>query len=62
VGHVAWGERKSSYRVLVVKPKGKMTWKTGIDGMITCIFGKWNGGVAWAGVIWHRVGTGGGHL
>lgn len=34
MGHVAWGERRGSYRVLVVKPKGKMTWKTGIDGMM----------------------------
>jgi len=33
------GER-CSYRVLVEKPKGKVTWKTGIDGMMRCIFRK----------------------
>jgi len=35
----------------------------GIDGKIILkwIFRKWVGG-AWTGVIWHRTGTGGGHL
>jgi hypothetical protein len=33
-GACSMGERRGSYRVLVVKPKGKMTWKTGIDGMM----------------------------
>jgi hypothetical protein len=35
----------------------------GIDGRIILrwIFRKWNGG-AWTGLIWLRIGTGGGHL
>jgi hypothetical protein len=34
----------------------------GVDGRIIlkCIFGKWDG--AWTGLIWLRVGTGGGLL
>jgi hypothetical protein len=36
---------------------------TGVDGRITLrwIFRKWNVG-AWTGLIWPRIGTGGGHL
>ena len=35
----------------------------GIDKRIilSWIFRKWDGG-AWAGLMWHRKGTGGGHL
>jgi hypothetical protein len=29
--------------------------------ILRCIFRKWDGG-AWTGLIWPRVGTGGGHL
>jgi hypothetical protein len=34
-----------------------------IDGRIIfrCIFRKWDGG-GWTGLIWLRIGTGGGHL
>jgi hypothetical protein len=35
----------------------------GLDGMIIlkCIFKRWNG-EAWTGLIWLRIGTGGGHF
>jgi len=35
----------------------------GVDGRIILrwIFGKWDVGV-WSGLIWLRIGTGGGHL
>ena len=34
----------------------------GVDGRIILrwIFSKWDG--AWNGLIWHRIGAGGGHL
>ena len=38
---------------------------TGVDGRIILrwIFGKWDGGRgAWIGLIWLRIGTGGGHF
>jgi len=36
---------------------------TSVDGrvVIRWIFMKWNGGV-WTGLLWLRIGTGGGHL
>ena len=36
---------------------------TGVDGkkILRRIFSKWNVG-AWTGLIWLRIGTGGGHL
>jgi len=35
----------------------------GVDGRVILrwIFGKWNVGL-WTGLIWLRIGTGGGHL
>jgi len=35
-----------------------------VDGKIILrqIFRKWDWGEAWAGLIWLRIGTGGGHL
>ena len=51
------------YRVLVGKSEGKRPlgrprsrWEDNIQ-----IFKKWDGG-AWTGLIWLRVGTGGGRL
>jgi hypothetical protein len=64
-GRVArMGERKSVYRVLVGKSEGKnRLGDPGIDGRIVLgwIFRKWDMGV-WTGLIWLRIGTGGGHL
>ena len=58
------GERRSVYRVLVVKPGGKRPLgrsrrRRGI--ILRWIFRKWGVG-AWTGSMWLRVGTGGGHL
>jgi len=57
-------ERRSVYRVLVVKPEGmrplgrpRRRW----EDILRCIFRKWDVG-AWAGSSWLRIGTGGGHL
>ena len=64
VGHVArMGERRGVYRVLVGKPEGKGHLEDpGIDGrIIRCIIMKWDRG-AWTGLIWLRIGTGGGLL
>jgi len=58
------GERRGVYRVLVGKPEGKRPlgrprrmW--GI--ILRWIFRTWDVGV-WTGLIWLRIGTGGGHL
>jgi len=63
--HVArMGDRRGAYRVLVGKPEGKDHWTDiDIDGSIIlkCIFKKWDG-EAWTGLIWLRIGTGGGRL
>jgi hypothetical protein len=62
-GHVA-RMRRGVYRVLVEKTQGtrplgrpRRRWE---DNMKR-IFKKWDGG-AWSGLIWLRVGTGGGLL
>jgi hypothetical protein len=48
-GHVArMGEGRGTYRILVGRPEGR-------------IFKKWDGG-EWTGLIWVRIGTGGGLL
>ena len=60
-----YGERRGVYRVVVGKPKGKRPlarprhrWKNNIklDLQEAGIGG------AWAGLMWLRVGTSGGHL
>jgi len=64
-GHVArMGKRKGVYRVW----RGNLRERDhlgdrGIDGKIVLswIFWKWDVGV-WTGLIWLRIGTGGGHL
>jgi hypothetical protein len=61
VGHV---DRRGAYRVLVWTPEGKRrVVNLDVDGRIILkwIFKKWNGG-AWTGLIWLRIGTGGGLL
>jgi len=57
------GERRGVYRVLVRKPERDQLKDPGVEGRIilSWIFRKWDGG-AWTGFIWHRIGTGGGHL
>jgi hypothetical protein len=61
MGHVAcMGERRGVYRVLVGKPEGKRPrhrWRI----TLRWIFRKCDVG-AWTGLIWLRIGTGGGHL
>ena len=64
-GHVArMGEGRDVPRVLVEKPDGKRPLgrprHRGEDNMKR-IFSKWVGG-AWTGLVWFRIGTGGGLL
>jgi hypothetical protein len=57
-----YGARRVVYGFLVGKPKRKTPLEDpGVDGRIILrrIFRKWDG-EAWAGLIWLRVGTGGG--
>jgi hypothetical protein len=57
-----WG-RRGVYRVLAGKPEGKNHFEDlGVDGRIILrwILRKFEG--AWTGLIWLRIGTGGGHL
>jgi hypothetical protein len=58
------GERRGVYRFLVGKPEGQRPigrprprWEENIK----LIFRKWDVGI-WTGLIWLRVGTGGGNL
>jgi hypothetical protein len=55
---------RGAYRVLAGKPEGdrqlarpRLNWRI----ILRCIFKKWNV-EAWTGLIWLRIGTGGGHL
>ena len=64
-GHVARvGERRGVYRVLVKKPEGKRLldrprhrWEDSINMDLQEV--EWG---TWTGLIWLRLGTGGGHL
>jgi hypothetical protein len=64
-GHVArMGEGTGAYRILVGRPEGRNQLEDpGVDGRIILkwIFKKWDG-EAWTGLIWLRIGTGGGLL
>jgi hypothetical protein len=58
------GVRISAYRVLVVKPEGKgqlgrprRKWEDNIKMYLQEV-----GCGVWTGLIWHRIGTGGGLL
>jgi len=58
------GEKRSVYRVLVGKPKGKrQLGRPRVVGKIILrwIFRKWDVWI-WIGLIWLGIGTSGGHL
>ena len=65
VGHVArMGDSRRVYNVLVGKPQGKKPLGRPVrrwDDNIRWIFTKWDVWV-WTGLIWLRIGTGGGDL
>jgi hypothetical protein len=58
------GEGRGAYRILVGRPEGRKHLEDpGVDRRIILkwILKKWYGG-AWTGLIWLRIGTGGGLL
>jgi hypothetical protein len=57
------GDRKGAYRVLVRKPEGKRPLgNLGVEGIILkWMFKKYEGEIG-TGLIWFRIGTGGGRL
>jgi hypothetical protein len=58
------GEGRGAYRVLVGRPEGRRPLgrpRRRWEDNIKLIFKKWDGG-AWTGLIWLRIGTGGGLL
>jgi hypothetical protein len=62
--YITCGERRGAYRVLVGKPEGgNHLEELGVDGRIILksMFKKSVEG-AWTGLIWLRIGTGGGRL
>jgi hypothetical protein len=58
------GEKTNAYRILVGKPEGKRSLgrprRRWVDN-IKMDFKRW-GGLVWIGLIWLRIGTGGGLL
>jgi hypothetical protein len=68
VGHVArMGEGRSAYRILEGRPEGRRPlgrprrrWEDNIKIYLQEV--RWGGGGAWTGLIWLRIGTGGGLL
>jgi hypothetical protein len=64
-GHVArMGDRRGAYKVLVGRPEGKRVHvrrKHRWENKSKWIFKKWEGEF-WTGLIWVRIGTGGGLL
>jgi len=58
-----YAERRGAYRILVGKPEGKRSFgrprRRWDDNIL--IFRKWDG-EAWTGLIWLRIGVGGGLL
>jgi hypothetical protein len=65
-GHVArMGEGRGVYRVLVGRPEGRRPLgrpRRRWENNIKINFKKWDGGRSWTGLIWLRIGTGGGLL
>jgi hypothetical protein len=58
------GEGRGTYRILVGRPEERNHLEDrGVDGriIIKWLFKEWDGG-AWTGLIWLRIGTGGGLL
>ena len=58
-----YGEKRGSYSVLVGKPEGKRSLgNIGVDGkmILKRIFKNWDR-ETWTGLIWLRIGAGGGH-
>jgi hypothetical protein len=58
------GERKDAHGVLVGRPEGRGHLEDlGVDRniLLKCIYKKWDG-KAWTGLIWLRIGIGGGRL
>ena len=64
--HIArMGDRRGVYRVLVGKPEGKLPLgrpRRRWEGNSKIELQKVGWGEAWAGLIWLRIGTGGGLL
>ena len=62
IGHVArMGERRGVYSVLVGKPEGKRPLGRPRRSWDDNIKMEW-GLESWTGLIWFKIGTGGGHL
>jgi len=59
-----YGEKNDAYRVLVGNLRERDHFEDPVAEeriMLRWVFRKWNGG-AWTGLIWFRIGTGGGLL
>jgi hypothetical protein len=60
VGHIAlMGEKRNAYRLVVGKPEGKSPLGKPRHSWVI-ILGRI--GVVWTGLVWLRIGTGGGAL